>query len=127
MPDDEFGIADDPIRAARPDRDRFDGIRVEIVREKTIIAVAEARCVCLLWTTSDGSGDHDFYIALRLVERIAHPIWNALAWRELAVGSMFFRWDHYWTPCSRLPGADQEHWQKLEAAWDTGTLEEFFG
>src|SRR5688572_23118205 len=64
----------------------LDGARIEIGWEGCCVAVAEARWLRLVWGDSSGGGDHDHYVALRLIERREHPIWQELPWCDLPVG-----------------------------------------
>lgn len=112
-------------------RMNFEGARVEILWEESCIAVAEGQWLTLSWSSSAGDGDHDHYIALRLIERRDHPIWQELPWRDLPTGKIFYAWDHYlWQrPRSRseVEGrSDTSLWDDLESAWETGRLHKEF-
>jgi len=101
--------------------------RVEIRWEGSCIAIAEARWVVLAWADSSGSGDHDHYVALRLIERRDHPIWRELPWRDLLALRVFYAWNHYFFGLSRPREEGEEAsktsvWKQLEAAWESREL-----
>lgn len=101
-------------------------VLVELHWQGRRIAICEARRVTLSWSSSHGDGDHDHFVALRLIERDAHPIWPELPWNSLPLGSLIYAWDHYLFERCRVDSEALPPWADLDAGWETGSLHTHF-
>ncbi|MEJ7600063.1 MAG: hypothetical protein WKG01_19300 [Kofleriaceae bacterium] len=117
----------DPYPGAHDLVQRLEVGPIEICWKGRCVAVAEARGITLTWSDSSGGGDHDNYVALRLIERREDPVWEELPWRDLPVGSVFLAWDHYGNAVSRAAAVEAGLWNNLEAGWSERQHHSWFG
>ncbi len=71
-----------------------DGTRYVVLLEGEALAECTAHQLTEVYTWSDGSGDHDNYVVLRVEVVLDSKRWQVLPWGHRGPGELFYGWNH---------------------------------
>ncbi|MEM7153396.1 MAG: hypothetical protein AAF799_11180 [Myxococcota bacterium] len=110
-----------------------DGTRYLVVLEGMALAECTAHHLSEVYLWSDGSGDHDNYVVLRIEVVLDSERWQTLPWGHRSPGELFYGWSHYEDEMIRDDpegiGWKMASWEEVEQALAAGEcrLEYFDG
>ena len=104
-----------------------DGEVYVLMHEGEPLATCSTHCLRIVRTWSDGSGDHDHYVALRVESISDAKRWAMLPWEEYGPGNLIVAWNHYHDLISRHDGGNGSFaiatWVEVESALARGEHE----
>ncbi len=113
--------ANDPYEKSSQVRD---GTRYLVLFEGEALAECTAHHLSEVYTWSDGSGDHDNYVVLRVEVVLDPKRWRGLPWGHRGPGELFYGWSHEQDEMIRDDpegiGWKMTSWEEVEQALAAG-------
>ncbi len=107
-----------------------DGEVYMLIHKGEPVATCSTHCLRIVTTWSDGSGDHDHYVGLRVESLVDAKQWAMLPWKEYGPGELIVAWNHYDDMISRHDERSGSFaiasWREVESALGRGEHELHF-
>ncbi len=94
--------------------DLADGMIYALIFGGDPVATGSTHSLRVVSTWSDGTGDHDHYVVLRLESIVDAEQWATLPWREYRPKQLIVAWNHWHDLISRH---DEENGSFAIASW----------